>query len=202
MTRPFMTLLAALALLVPLWAAGAQTAGASEATYRVVNVASHDVLNVRDRIGVPGSTIIGILPPGTGGIVWTGQQGRAGDGALWYRVIHPRVPEGGWVNARFLRMESPATGGGAEPPGSQFKDHTAHTRPWRVVGVAADDVLNIRAGPGVSNPIVGSFPPNARNIRITGRIRTLPSGAVWAQVRGAGLPGGTGWVNGRFLQPM
>lgn len=179
---------------------------ASEVTYRVVGVASNDVLNVRDRVGVPGSTIIGILPPGTGGIVWTGQQGRASDGALWYRVVHPRIPSGGWVNARFLREEAAATAlppaNSAEPPGSLFKDHMAQERAYRVVGVAANDVLNIRSGAGVSHGIVGIFPPDARNVRITGRIRTLGSGAVWVEVRAAGLPDSVGWVNGRFLDLM
>ncbi len=178
-------------------------AQASEVTYRVVNVASNDVLNVRDRVGVPGSRIVGVLPPGTGGIVWTGQQGRAGDGALWYRIIHPRVPAGGWVNARFLSEEaSVSPPASAEPPGSLFKDHTAQDHDYRVVGVASNDVLNIRSGPGVSHGIVGMFPPNARHVRITGRIRSLPSGAVWVEVRSATLPDGVGWVNGRFLDRM
>lgn len=195
------------ALLLVLFALIApQGAAASEFTYRVVGVASNDVLNVRDRVGVPGSTIVGILPPGTRGIVWTGQQGRAGDGGLWKRVIHPNIPAGGWVNARFLQMETAAApvqpAPAPEGPASKFKDHTAHERPWRVVGVAANDVLNIRSGPGVSNAIVGVFQPGARGVRITGRIRTLQSGAVWAEVRGSGLPGGTGWVNGRFIDPM
>ena len=177
---------------------------ASEATYRVVGVASNDVLNVRDSIGVPGSTIIGILPPGTGGIVWTGQQGRANDGGLWYRIIHPRIPAGGWVNARFLQEEASAAAPvtSAEPPGSIFKDHTAHQQSYRVVGVAANDVLNIRSGAGVSHGIVGMFPPNARNVRITGRTRTLSSGAIWVEVRSAALPNNVGWVNGRFLDLM
>ncbi|MCC5999604.1 MAG: SH3 domain-containing protein [Pararhodobacter sp.] len=196
---------ASLIACVALLAASLTTVKASEVTYRVVNVAADDVLNVRDRVGVPGSRIVGILPPGTGGIVWTGPQGRSGDGGLWYHISHPRIPgTGGWVNARFLREEvasAPviAPPVSAEPPGSIFKDHTAHQHMYRVVGVAANDVLNIRSGAGVSHGIVGMFPPDARNVQITGRIRTLNSGAVWVEVRSAMLPGGVGWVNGRFL---
>ncbi len=178
-------------------------AQASEVTYRVVNVASDDVLNVRDRVGVSGSRIVGILPPGTGGIVWTGQQGRSADGGTWYQISHPRIPPGGWVNARFLAEEAPAAPqAGAEPPGSLFKDHTAHENYYRVVGVAPDDVLNIRSAAGVAHGIVGIFPPDARHVRITGRIRTLSSGAVWVEVRAATLPDGVGWVNGRYLDRM
>lgn len=178
-------------------------AQASEVTYRVVNVASNDVLNVRDRVGVQGSRIVGVLPPGTGGIVWTGQQGRSGDGGVWYQVIHPQVPAGGWVNSRFLNEEaSAAPTATAEPPGSLFKDHTAHQHPYKVVGVAPNDVLNIRSGAGAAYGIIGVFPPVARDIRITGRIRTLNSGAVWVEVRSPALPNGVGWVNGRFLDRM
>ncbi|MCC5969003.1 MAG: hypothetical protein JJU15_03570 [Pararhodobacter sp.] len=200
--RPALARLIAGLLTLCLLAIMAQPAQPSEVTYRVVNVASNDVLNVRDRVGVPGSRIVGILPPGTRGIVWTGEQGRAGDGARWYRVIHPRILSGGWVNARFLAEEAVTFDAEQEPTDSIFLDHTAHERPYRVTGVAANDVLNIRSGPGTSHAIVGIFPPNARDIWISGRIRTLDSGAVWVEVRSSALPGGVGWVNGRFLDPM
>lgn len=36
---------------------------------------------------------------------------------------------------------------------------------WRVSGVAQDDVLNIRMGPGVEYPIIGAFNPDARHLR-------------------------------------
>lgn len=193
---------------VALLAASLIPAKASEVTYSVVNVTADDVLNVRDRVGVPGSRIVGILPPGTGGIVWTGPQGRSGDGGLWYHISHPRIPgTGGWVNARFLREEErsypvPPDKGPLEPQGSLFKDHTAHLHLYRVIGVAANDVLNIRSDAGVSYPIVGMFPPHATDLRITGRIRTLNSGAVWVEVRSTTLPGRVGWVNGRYLDRM
>ncbi|MCC5976781.1 MAG: SH3 domain-containing protein [Salinarimonas sp.] len=190
-------------MLVALFLAPFSVAQASEVTYRVVNVAANDVLNVRDRVGTSGSRVVGGLPPGTGGIVWTGQQGRAGDGGLWYRIVHPRIPAGGWVNAHFLAEEMQAAPpASAEPPGSIFKDHTAQNHDYRVVGVAANDVLNIRSGPGVSHGVIGRFQPNARHVRITGRIQTLSGGAVWVQVRSATLPNGVGWVNGRFLDRM
>lgn len=35
---------------------------------------------------------------------------------------------------------------------------------WRVSGVAQDDVLNIRMGPGVEYPIIGAFEPDARHL--------------------------------------
>lgn len=192
----WLAVLAALLLLLP------ATASASEVTYRVTGVASNDVLNVRDRPGVPGSRIIGILPPHAGGIVWDGQSRRSADGGTWWRVFHPRVPDGGWVNARFLTEQVvDTTPGVPEDPDNPFMDHTAHERPYRVVGVASNDVLNIRGGAGVNHPILAAFQPNARNIRTTGRGQTLPSGAYWVEVFIDQSTGRTGWVNSRFLAP-
>ena len=205
MTRLRFSTAARLIAFVALLATSLTVAQASEVTYRVVNVAADDVLNVRDRAGVPGSRIVGILRPGTSDIVWTGRQGRSNDGGLWYQIIHPSVPRGGWVNARFLREDErvfPVPPPKGEPQGSLFKDHTAHQHMYRVVGLAANDVLNIRSGAGVSHSIVGMFPPQARNLQITGRTRTLNGGAVWVEVRSGMLPGGVGWVNGRFLDRM
>ncbi|MGY6708226.1 MAG: hypothetical protein ACXIVF_07850 [Rhizobiaceae bacterium] len=188
--------------LMALMLMAASSATASEVTYRVVGVASNDVLNVRDRAGVSGSRIVGVLAPGTSGVVWDGQQHTSPDGGLWWRILHPNVPQGGWVNSRFLAEMAPAPVQATEPPGSQFKDHTAHERPYRVVGVASNDVLNIRSGPGTSHRIVGTAAPGSGDIWITGRIDTLPSGAVWVELSDSRLPGGVGWVNGRFLQPQ
>jgi uncharacterized protein YgiM (DUF1202 family) len=189
------------AVLVLLTLVSVSPTWASEVTYRVVGVAANDVLNVRDRPGVPGSRIVGVLAPGATGIVWDGQQGRSADGGLWWRILHPNIPQGGWVNERFLAEEARAPVHAEEPPGSLFKDHTAHERPYRVVGVASNDVLNIRSGPGTSHGIVGTAAPGTGNIWITGRIRMLPSGSVWVELRDSRLPGGVGWVNGRFLAP-
>ena len=177
-------------------------AQASEVTYRVTGVASNDVLNVRDRAGVPGSRIIGILPPGTRGVVWDGQRRRSGDGGTWWRIHHPRLGSPGWVNARFLTEERRRAPVAQADPDSPFMDHTAADRPYRVTGVATNDVLNIRAGPGTGHRVVGGFAPHGRNIWITGRGRTLSSGAYWVEVVMDPDTGRTGWVNSRFLTPM
>ncbi|SFP96306.1 SH3 domain-containing protein [Tranquillimonas alkanivorans] len=36
---------------------------------------------------------------------------------------------------------------------------------WRVTGVAREDVLNIRMGPGTEYPVIGALPPDARHLR-------------------------------------
>ena len=62
---------------------------------------------------------------------------------------------------------------------------------YRVVGVDADDVLNIRTGPSASFPVVGVMPPDARGI---GGLGSCVEG--WCPVRYGSV---TGWSSARFL---
>jgi len=62
----------------------------------------------------------------------------------------------------------------------------------RVTGVAANDVLNLRAQPNARAPITGSFAPNATNIEVT----ALSPDRRWARVN-AGES--AGWAAMRFL---
>lgn len=64
-----------------------------------------------------------------------------------------------------------------------------------VIGVAATDVLNVRAGPGTAQEIVATLPPLATDVRATGRGRMLPT-SIWLEVE---VDGGTGWVSSKFL---
>jgi hypothetical protein len=68
--------------------------------------------------------------------------------------------------------------------------------PYAVTGIAANDVLNIRSGAGVSYPIVGSFAPEAINVMRTGPMTSADS-AFWVEVQKP--DGGTGWVNFAYL---
>ena len=72
---------------------------------------------------------------------------------------------------------------------------------YAVTGVAADDMLNVRSGPGVQNMITGMLPPSATGIRPTGQSAQSADGGTWWQIADPALPGGTGWVNARFLAP-
>lgn len=71
---------------------------------------------------------------------------------------------------------------------------------YDVTGVAADDVLNLRAGPDSSTPVVGALPPDARGVEVlslggNGRwgLVATAEGASWASmhylVRQPGQPG-------------
>lgn len=75
-------------------------------------------------------------------------------------------------------------------------------QPHTVIGVADDDVLNIRADIDYiqdisSAEVVGTIPHDADNVAVTG-VSIDVNGAKWRQV----VYGGTmGWVNARFLKP-
>jgi hypothetical protein len=64
-----------------------------------------------------------------------------------------------------------------------------------VVGVAHDDVLNIRAAPGTDADIVADLAPTASGITATGRARSLPE-SIWYEVDVEGV---TGWVSSAFV---
>lgn len=70
-----------------------------------------------------------------------------------------------------------------------------HTDPryFRVTGLAADDVLNIRAAPTASAAVVGTFKPGAQPVEV------LDIDKGWAQViTGEGM----GWVHADYLEPI
>jgi hypothetical protein len=64
-----------------------------------------------------------------------------------------------------------------------------------VIGVSHDDVLNLRAGPGADQPILGRIPPTYDELIAGGETRRIP-GAFWTKVR---YEGTEGWVNMRYI---
>jgi hypothetical protein len=69
--------------------------------------------------------------------------------------------------------------------------------PYAVILVAPSDVLNIRSGAGVSNPVIGSFARGAVNVMRTGPSQQA-DGAEWVEVlMSDGI--NTGWVNFSYL---
>jgi hypothetical protein len=69
-----------------------------------------------------------------------------------------------------------------------------------VIGVAHDDTLNVRSGPGISFDIVAELDPTLTGISGTGGGWQLPSGSVWWEIEVGG--GVTGWANQRFLSRL
>jgi uncharacterized membrane protein len=68
---------------------------------------------------------------------------------------------------------------------------------FRVQGVAADDVLNIRSNPDSSSPSLGTLPAGATHVEGIGA-PSVVGAARWQRVRHGGT---LGWVNARFLSP-
>jgi uncharacterized protein YraI len=64
-----------------------------------------------------------------------------------------------------------------------------------VVNVASDDVLNVRAGAGVSHAIVGAIPPNGTGIQVTGAGEQVDD-ALWVPIKYKEI---AGWVNSNYL---
>ena len=67
---------------------------------------------------------------------------------------------------------------------------------YAVINVFADDMLNIRSGPGVENRVLGTLKPDRTGLRRTGKTSSVGEEA-WVEIENPG--GGTGWVNADFL---
>lgn len=89
--------------------------------------------------------------------------------------------------------EAPVVESSPEPAGPTFTTGESGYR--QVVGVP--DRLNVRAGPGTSNAVVGSLANAQRHIFATGQRATV-NGSAWVEIEfGGDAPG---WVSGRFLE--
>jgi len=62
---------------------------------------------------------------------------------------------------------------------------------FRVAGVDADDMLNVRSGPAIFYPSVGSLLPEERGVKVVG-----PCRADWCPIKRGRI---AGWVNRNFL---
>lgn len=92
---------------------------------------------------------------------------------------------------------APAAPAPAQPATPAATPDTAAS--YQVTGVAGGDVLNVRSAPGTENTIVGMLPPSAGGITLTGQSARAADGGTWWEIADPTLPGGTGWVNARFL---
>ena len=130
---------------------------------------------------------------------------------LVFALTTPLPPEqwaGGPAAPAAIAPAPAATPPTASTPSAAYPETTApqpqaQATPagYAVTGVAADDMLNVRSGPGVGNMITGMLPPNATGILPTGQSAQSADGGTWWQIADPALPGGTGWVNARFLAP-
>lgn len=68
-----------------------------------------------------------------------------------------------------------------------------------VVGVEADDTLNVRNGPGVGCEVRFELDPLATGVIATGHNRSLDGSGIWAEITSDGQ---RGWANVRFLSHL
>lgn len=84
---------------------------------------------------------------------------------------------------------------GDELPGAPIDFGPAQGDTLAVIGVAHDDVLNLRAAPGADQDILEGIPPTYDALSALGQTRELP-GSFWIAV---GYEGTDGWVNLRYI---
>ncbi|ODR96279.1 hypothetical protein AUC70_15425 [Methyloceanibacter stevinii] len=170
-------LLAALTLGAAFFAISAPATLTDAQAACVSGVASNDVLNIRTG---PASSynIVGFIRPGECGVVTGRREGN------WIWVDHGR---GGFVHSAYLRKRD--EGGDGDHGGGQRGD--ADDPAFRcVVGVASNDVLNVRSGPSASYAIVG------RLTNHTCFVEVIAKRGRWFKIAKDGT---TGWVNSRYL---
>ena len=176
-------LLGALALGSALFAVSAPATVTGAHAACVSGVASNDVLNIRSGPSTR-FDIVGFIRAGECGVVTGLRHGS------WIWVDYGK---GGFVNKRYLRTEGEGEGGDGDlsPPHGGGQRGDAHDPAFRcVVGVASNDVLNVRSGPGASNRIVGQIAPGTCFVEVNAKR------GRWVKISKDGM---AGWVNSRYL---
>lgn len=129
----------------------------------VVNIKSTDVLNVRSKASATSEVVTTLRYAECGVTVTAACQGS------WCPIEDGH--NAGWVNSRYISIVSPAM--------------------YCVTGVAAGDVLNVRAFPSSSSRVVTKLSRNKCDIAF------LPyATGAWQKVR---VGGDEGWVNRSFV---
>ena len=95
---------------------------------------------------------------------------------------------------------TPTTIDPADLPGEEIDIYPYEGAELSVVGVAADDTLNVRVGPGTDFDVVTELDPLADGLVATGHNRSIDDGsAFWSEVE---VDGKVGWVNRRFVSEL
>lgn len=87
----------------------------------------------------------------------------------------------------------------ADLPGTRFDLAPVTGASLAVVGVAHDDVLNVRRAPGMNYDIVSTLAPHSNDFVATGRARMLTQ-SIWFE--GVTVDGLFGWVASQFTARM
>ena len=99
------------------------------------------------------------------------------------------------VTTTTLPAATTTVGEPGDLPGEPIEFGPAAGDTLAVIGVAHDDVLNLRAAPGADQQILDGIPPLHDALTALGRTRQLP-GSFWIAVD---FDGTEGWVNLRYV---
>lgn len=91
-----------------------------------------------------------------------------------------------------------ASGSETTLPGEEISLFADEGEVLAVMGVAADDTLNVREIPGTDGAVLTEVDPTAEDLVATGRTRALPN-SIWYEVT---VDGTTGWVSLNFVAFM
>lgn len=149
----------------------------SRTPLQVVNVASDDVLNLRQAPNAR-SAIVGEMPPGSREVITVGPS--QGD---WLYVRHDWSE--GWARARYLMAIGPGVG---------LKTSAQQPLHGLVIGVRSGQSLALRYDPNESAGIVAHLRAGSKDARLTGLTQD-----GWRQVEVAGR---LGWAPQRNLIPV
>jgi uncharacterized protein YraI len=189
--RVRLSVIAVLALVgfsMPTLVPGRALAVSEERTYRVVDVARDDVLNVRSGPSA-GYPVIAEIPPTGRGLRLNGPcRG-------WCSITYNGAT--GWVHARYLAVEpSVAPFVQRTPTPEQLRNPPNLPAYWSVTGTTRDG-LRVHGEPSPSAPVVHVFEAEASCIRLAGGCQK-----PWCQVK---FPTGSGervgWVDSNKLAP-
>jgi len=147
---------------------------------QVTDLSGGDTLNVRVGPGT-NNRVVGALTNGTS-VRNLGCQMQGN--TRWCQIeMMTDIRERGWVAGRYLTIA-----GAAPPPASGPV--------VMVTGVAANDVLNVRAGPGTNHAIVGALGNRTQVRQLDCQSRGQ---SRWCQIEMMTDMRERGWVNARFL---
>ena len=93
-------------------------------------------------------------------------------------------------------VETTSTTGPIELAGEEIDLGIGEFAELTPVRVPHDDVLNVRAGPGIEAPVIFEIPPTRRVVHATGKARQLENNSIWFQLQIGDPPG---WANARYL---
>lgn len=142
-------------------------------------------LNIRSAPSTNAPVVIGLLR----GTVVQNLGCRMNEGRRWCQVSQLGGGVTGWAAGEYLR-EAAGPSPTAPPPANSGSL-------MRVAGVAANDLLNVRSGPGTANRVVGAL-GNGDTVRVLG-CQNVGS-ARWCEIEMMTDMRERGWVNARYLQ--